>query len=143
MIVFKQTGKENMTATVVQILVCSMVMIFLAISYLWNKPLTDFGRISLRLCAVNAIGWLIILPMSKEGHPPTFLIPFVLFWVLNLLLLPAAATVLWQCRKEGGEKSSYLIGAAAYVLINMALLFILPVLVLIYAQIAKALEAQY
>ncbi len=132
MAIFEVGGKDYVTETSVKILIGSIVITFLAISYLWKKPITDFGKISLKLCVLNAAGWLIVLPMSKEGHPPPFLFPALLFWLLNILLLPAAATVLWLSRKDGQERLSYLVVAATYVVINIVLLYILPLVGVIH-----------
>jgi hypothetical protein len=121
-----------MTETVVKVLIGSTVIIFLVLSYLWKKPTTDFGKISLKLCAVNAMGWLIILPLSDRGHPPPFLFPALFFWLLNLLLLPATATVLWLSRKDGQEKRAYLVAASIYVTMNVVVLYALPLIGLLH-----------
>jgi hypothetical protein len=114
------------TETAVKILMGSAVIIFLALGYLWKKPITDFGKISLKMCVVNAVGWFIILPLSDGGHPPQILFPALLFWLLNFLLLPAAATVLWLSRKDGQEKRAYLVAASIYVAMNVVMLYVVP-----------------
>ena len=121
-----------MTETVIKILVGSAVIIFLALSYLWKKPITDFGKISLKICVVNAVGWFIILPLSDKGHPPQFLFPALLFGLLNFLLLPAAATVLWLSRKEGQEKRAYLVAASIYLMMNVVMLYVVPLIGILY-----------
>lgn len=115
----------------VKILIGLTVCVFLALCYLWRKPLTDFGKISLRLCVVNSVGWFIVLPFSESGHPPSWLFPTLLFGLLNLILLPAIAVVLWMCRKDQEERQSYLVIASTYVALNAVLLYIFPILGLI------------
>src|SRR6185503_8404208 len=95
---------------------------FVAVCYLWKKPLTQFGKIALHLCAVNAVGWFILLPLSDGGHPPPWLFPFVGFWLLNFVLLPAIAIVLWMCHRDRQERKSYLVLASTYVALNIILL---------------------
>jgi hypothetical protein len=114
--------------TIVKFIVFSIVAIFIAICALWEKPVTDCGKLIRKLCAVNALGWLLILPLSDRGHPPPFLFPLLLFWLVNLPLLPAAAVALWTCRKGREEKSLFLAVTSTYVVINMAVLFILPLM---------------
>jgi hypothetical protein len=120
------------TETVIRILIGSIVIIFLAVSYLWKKPITDFGKISLKVCVANAAGWLIILPLSDRGHPPQFLFPAVLFWLLNFLLLPAAATVLWLSHRDGQEKRAYLVATSIYITMNVVMLYVVPLIGILY-----------
>jgi hypothetical protein len=80
------------------------------------------------LCVVNASGWLLILPLSDGGHPPAFLFPLLLFWLVNLPLLPATTVALWTCQKSREEKPLFLAVTSIYVVINMAVLFILPLI---------------
>ena len=117
-----------MSEIIVKFIVFSVVAIFIAICVLWKKPVTDCGKLIRKLCLVNAVGWLLILPLSDRGHPPPFLFPLLLFWLVNLPLLPAAAVVLWTCRKGREEKSLFLAVTSTYVVINMAVLFILPLI---------------
>jgi hypothetical protein len=113
-----------------KLLVGGTVGSFLAVCYVWKKPVTDFGRISRRLCVVNAVGWFILLPLSDRGHPPPYLFPFVGFWLLNFLLLPAIAIVLWMCRRDRQERKSYLAIALTYVALNIIFLYVVPVVAL-------------
>ena len=117
-----------------KVLIGLTVCVFLALSYLWKYPLTDFGKMSWRLCVVNAVGWLIILPFSERGHPPSWLFPTLLFWLLNLILLPAIAVVLWMCRKDQQERKSYLAIAPTYLAPNVLLLYIYPIVGIILEQ---------
>jgi hypothetical protein len=111
----------------VKALIALTVCFFLALCYLWKKPITDFGKVSLRICVVNAVGWFIILPFDDRGHPPSFLFPTLLFWLLNLILLPAIAVVLWMCRRDREERKSYLAIASTYLALNVILLYIFPI----------------
>ena len=122
-----------MTELVVKVSICLVAAIFLTICLLWKRPISDGGKLSLKLCAVNAAGWLLImlLPFSESGHPPPWLFPTLLFWLINLPLIPSAAVALWVCYKGREERASYLAVAAAYVVMNAAVLFILPLVLLI------------
>ena len=122
-----------MTELVVKISIFSVATLFLIICLLWERPISDGGKLSLRLCAVNAAGWLLVLPLtfSEGGHPPVWLFPLSLFWLVNLPLLPAAAVALWVCYKWREEGVPYLAIASAYVLMNIVFLFVLPLVLLI------------
>ena len=109
-----------------KLLIGAVVVSFLAVSYLWKKPVTHFGRIALRLSIVNVIGWVILLFLPDGGHPPLWLFPLHGFWLLNLILLPAITVVLWMCRREREERKSFLAISLAYLLLNVIVLFIVP-----------------
>jgi hypothetical protein len=102
-----------------------VVSLFVFVCLSLAKPVSGGGKLSLKLCIANAIGWLIILPLSTSGHPPPFLIPLVLFWLINLVLLPAAGVALWAGHKEE-EKVSYVAVASTYVAMNLVVLFVIP-----------------
>ncbi len=103
------------------------VLIFAVTCLWWRKPVTGHGKLSQKLCLFNALGWfIVILSMPGSGHPPLFVIIGGLFWLLNLLLLPVVATVLWLSHKDDEESVPYLVTASAYVLANVAVLFIWP-----------------
>ena len=118
--------KSNVTEFVVKISVLSVATLFLVLCILWKKPVSDGGKLSFKLCLVNALGWFFVLPLSDRGHPPPFLFPLLLFWLINLPLLPAAGVALWVSYKGRGERASYLAIASAYVVMNIVILFILP-----------------
>ena len=120
-----------MSEPFVKVIIFSVVALFVAASLLWRKPVSDSGRLSLKLCLVNALGWLLILPLSGGGHPPPFLFPTLLFWLVNLVLLPAAAAALRVCYRRREERASYLAVAMAYVAMNAVLLFVVPAVWLI------------
>ena len=109
-------------------IIFTVVALFISICFLWKKPVSVCGKLSFKLCIVNALGWLLVLPLSDRGHPPAYLFPLLLFWLINLPLLPATAVALWVCRKGREEKASYLAIASTYVVMNMAVLFILPLI---------------
>jgi hypothetical protein len=117
--------------TWVKVLIGLTVVVFLALCYLWKTPRTDFGKISLRLCVVNAVGWLVVLPLSNKGHPPSWVLGIMVFWLVNLILLPSIAVLLWICRKDQQERRSYLALASIYVALSVVLLYILPIVGLI------------
>ena len=117
-----------MSELVVKIVIFSVLALFVAVCLFWNKPVSDCGKLSLKLCLINALGWLLILILSDRGHPPPFLFPGLLFWLINLPLLPATAVTLWVCRREREEKASYLVLASAYVVLNIVVLYILPLI---------------
>jgi len=55
----------------------------------------------------------------------------VLFWLLNLGLLPAAVFALWASYKEREERIPYLAVASSYIMVNLAVLFVIPIVWLI------------
>ena len=123
--------KRRLIETWVRVLIGLGGMVFLALCYLWKKPVTDFGKISLRLCVVNAVGWLVVLPLSTKGHPPSLLMGLMVFWLVNLILLPSIAVLLWICRKDHEERKSYLVIASTYLAANLVVLYIFPIVSLI------------
>lgn len=124
-----------MTESVIKVSIFTAAPLFLIVCMLWKRPLSGGGKLSLKLCAVNAAGWLLLmlLPFSESGHPPAWLFPTLLFWLVNLPLIPTAAVALWVCYKGREERPSYLAIASAYVGINVVVLFILPLVWLIRA----------
>jgi hypothetical protein len=109
-----------------RILISVLVVMFVAVSISLAKPVSSGGTLSRKLCLANAVGWLIILPLSSTGHPPPFLIPTILFWLINLVLLPAAAIALWVSHREREERMVYLSVASSYVAMNFIVLFVVP-----------------
>ena len=69
--------------------------------------------------------------LSSTGHPPPFLIPTALFWLINLVLLPAAAFALWASYREREERIPYLVVASSYIILNLAILFVIPIVWLV------------
>jgi hypothetical protein len=55
----------------------------------------------------------------------------VLFWLLNLVLLPAAAFALWASYREREERIPYLAIASTYIMVNLAVLFVIPIVWLV------------
>lgn len=124
-----------MVAIWVKVLIGLTVALLLLLCYLWKKPQTDFGKMSLRLCLVNAVGWFVLLPLSNKGHPPTIVLGAFVFWPLNLILLPVIALLLWICHKDQKENKSYLVIASIYVTLNVVLLYVVPSVGLIFSMI--------
>ena len=119
-----------MSELTTRIFICVVVIVFLS-SLILAKPVSDGGRLARKLCIANAVGWLFILPLSSTGHPPPFLIPTALFWLINLVLLPAAAFALWASYKEREERIPYLAVASSYIMVNSAILFVIPIVWLV------------
>ena len=120
-----------MSELTTRILVGLVVIIFVFLFLILTKPVSGGGRLSRKLCVANAVGWLFILPLSSTGHPPPFLIPTALFWLINIVLLPAAAFALWTSYKEREERISYLAVASSYIVVNLAILFVIPLVWLV------------
>ena len=108
-----------------------IAILFLVICLTLAKPASDGGRLSLKLSFINAVGWLLILPLSNDGHPPTLLIGFTLFWLINLVLLPSALFALAQGYRAREERKSYLVVAGSYLGLNLVVLFLLPAILLV------------
>lgn len=112
-----------------------MALLYL-LSLLLVKPASDGGRLTRKLCIGNAVGWILILPLPTTGHPPAFLIPFFLFWLSNLVLLPAAAIALRMSYREHEERASYLVITSFYVAMNFLILIIYPI-IFAYGEITR------
>lgn len=114
-----------------KILIFLIILLFGFFFFITARPVSGGGKLSFKLCIANAIGWLIVLPLSTKGHPPPFLIPAVLIWLINLVLLPAAAFALWSSYKERDESHRYLAIASTYVALNVVVLFAVPLIWLV------------
>ena len=120
-----------MSELLTRILIGVVVITFVSVTVVLTKPVSGGGRLARKLCIVNAMGWLFILPLSTTGHPPAFLIPTILFWLINLVLLPAAASALWASYKEREESAPFLAMASSYIAMNIVFLFVIPFLLLV------------
>lgn len=107
------------------------ILIYVAVLVLL-KPASDGGRLALKLSLVNALGWIVMLALPPEGHPPLWLIVGVLFWPLNLVLIPASSVALWKSYQERDEKTGYLVAAGLYFLLNFAVLIVMPLAWLLF-----------
>jgi len=112
---------------IIRLLIGLVVILFVSASLTLTKPVSDGGRLARKLCIANAAGWLFLLFLPSTGHPPAILIPMVLFWLANLVLLPAAGFALWTSHKGREERIPYLSIASGYVVINIVVLFVIPV----------------
>ena len=121
-----------MSELVTRVLIGVAAVLFVALSLTLTQPVSDGGRLTRKLCIGNAIGWICILPLSTRGHPPLFLLPALLFWLINLVLLPAAATALWKSHKEREEQRPFVAVASTYIAINVIVLFVVPIGLLLY-----------
>jgi hypothetical protein len=117
-----------MSGLLIRILIGVVVLAFICVSLVVTRPVSGGGRLARKLCIVNAVGWICILPLSTTGHPPAFLFPMILFWLVNLVLLPAAATALWTSHKKREESVPYLAVASSYIILNLVVLFVIPAL---------------
>jgi hypothetical protein len=100
----------------------------------WNRPITGGGRLTLLLMVINAIGWLVMLPQDytyKHGLSIGTLVA-MLFFLVNLPLLPAAITSLVVGFREG-ERRPFVAIAATYLGLNTLVFIGLPLCALILA----------
>lgn len=117
-----------MAELTVRIIAFLALLIFVFVTLRLIKPVSAGGSSAHKLCIANAVGWLIILPLSTTGHPPPSLFPTILFWLINLILLPATAIALWVSHKEREERALYVAVASAYVAIDAVVLFVVPLI---------------
>jgi hypothetical protein len=103
-----------------------VILLFVVAMFTVAKPKSGSGTLARKLCIANAIGWLILLPLSSSGSPPQFLIPGLLFWLINTVLMPASVVALVVSLKERTERTGYLLVTSTYVAINIVVLFIVP-----------------
>jgi hypothetical protein len=117
---FEPVGRMIILIVVVLFLLCSLTL---------ARPLSGGGKLSLKLFIVNAFGWLALLPFfGGRGDPPSWLIFLMLFWLVNLVLLPAGIIAVWVAFREHEEKIGYLALASAYALLNVITLFVFPLI---------------
>lgn len=105
----------------------ALIVIIYASGLVMLKSVSAGGRLSLMFALLNALGWIVILMLQGEGHPPPWLFPFIAFWLLSLIVIPAAGVALWKSHKEGDEKKTYLKMAGFYFLVNFVVLFVFPI----------------
>lgn len=115
-----------MSELTTRLLICIVAVLFISVSLILTKPVSDGGRLTRKLCIANAVGWLFILPFSSRGHPPPVFFPAALFWLINLVLLPAAVAALWASRKEREEGIPFVTVASTYIVMNLLVLFVVP-----------------
>ena len=115
----------------VRLIILVVVVLFASICLLVIKPVSAGGKLSLKLCLANACAWLVVLPLSDRGHPPPIVLGVALFWLINLPVLPAAATALWLSLKKQGETVAYVYIASTYVVLNLIVLFAIPIIWLV------------
>ena len=116
---------------ILKIFIALLVVIFAVTLLFITKPISASGKFALKLALVNAVGWLLVLPLPDDGHPPLSLVGHGIFWIINLVLLPAATIALWLCYKEREEKKSYVAVAAVYLGLNFIVLFLIPLIWLV------------
>jgi len=115
-----------MNVWIAKVFIFLVVLLFASACFSLARPVSSGGRLSLKLCIANAVGWLLILPLSDAGDPPPSLIATALFGLINLVLIPAAAVALWISYKEREERARYLAVAGAYIALNLFTLFVVP-----------------
>jgi hypothetical protein len=109
-----------------KISIALIVLSFIVTSLGLLKPISDGGKLSLKLLLINALGWLLILPFPNDGHPPPALIALIFFWLLNCLVLPAATAALWTGYRKNEESNRFLALATIYLCLNFVL-FLIPI----------------
>lgn len=124
-----------MTDIFVKVAVFAVLMMFVAVCSLWQKPRTPSGKLALKLCLINVISWVIVLPLDDEGHPPPRVMAGALLWLLNLPVLVALIAALSVSFRSREENVVYLTIITIYVALNVALLCILPAFLLIWSLI--------
>ena len=122
-----------MSDSVSRILVVSISIVFALLVLVFPKPVTDGGKLARKLCLGNAAGWLFVMVLPTTGHPPVVLIPLALFWLANLVMMPAAVVALWKGYKERAESKRYLAIASTYVVLNLFVFFGVPIIGVIRA----------
>lgn len=122
-----------MSESIIRILAGIVVISFVSAFLTLTTPGSNGGRLARNLCIANAAGWIVILLLPDEGHPPLWLIPGILFWLTNLVLLPAAAFSLRSSYKDREEKTPFLAVASSYIAINLAVFFVIPLVWLLRA----------
>lgn len=119
-----------MTEPLAKITALAILTIYVVSCAFWRRPRTDAGKLGLKLCLVNVASWAIVLPLGTTGHPPPAVIIGGLLWLLNLPLLIATITALLVALKSRQENPIYLTVTITYVLLNVVVLWIVPVIAL-------------
>ena len=114
-----------------RIAIALFLLLFAIACLVITRPISDGGKLSLKLILVNVAGWLLVLAMDSQGHPPPQLIVFVIFWLINLVLLPAAGVALWRSYGDREERMPYVAAASCYLAVNVGILFLMPLMWLI------------
>ena len=116
---------------VIRIFAFAVLLIYIIVCAIWRRPRTEAGKLTLKLCLLNSVCWVIVLLLDTKGHPPPVLIIGFILWLLNLPLLIATITALWVAFRNGQEDFSYLVGTTNYVALNIVALWIVPVIALL------------
>jgi CDP-diglyceride synthetase len=113
---------------ILKLLIALVVLGFAAACLFITRPASAAGKFSLKLALINGAGWLLLLPLPNDGHPPLWLVALAVFWLINLVLLPAATIALWMSFKEREEKTRYVAAAGSYLGLNFVVLFLVPLI---------------
>lgn len=84
-----------------------------------------------KLCLVNGVSWVMVLPLDNRGHPPPAVIVGMLVWLLNLPVLVATIVALWISIRAREESKAFITASTIYVVLNVLVLWILPIVVLV------------
>lgn len=111
-------------------IVIAFMVLFYAVGLIVLKPASRGGRLVLLLNLINAFGWIVVVLLPGEGHPPLWLYVMFLFYPLSLVMMPAATVALWKIYKEGDEAKTYVVASGLYVLANFIVLVVIPITLL-------------
>lgn len=111
------------------IFIAFMVLTY-AIGLILLKPGSRGGRLVLLLNLISALGWIVIVLLPGEGHPPLWLYVMFLFYPLSLVMMPGAIVALWKVYQEGDETKTYVVASSLYVLANFIVLVVIPITLL-------------
>jgi len=114
-----------------RIVTSAILLTFVLVCLIWKKPRTGGGKLALKLCLINVVFWVIVLPLPIKGDPPPMIVIGGILWLLNLPLMIAIIAALWVTFREGEENFGYLTSAAIFVALNIIFLLIVPLIGLI------------
>lgn len=110
---------------ITRIAIAAIVLSFLGLFYLWRAPKTESGKLVRKLCTVNALSWLIVLPLlDGKGHPPLWLIVGGILWLINLPVLIAAVVSLKISYSSHEERRGFLAVSSLYLAANIIVLYV-------------------
>lgn len=118
------------TASSTTLIAFAILSIYVVVCAFWKRPRTDAGRLALKLCLVNVLSWVIVLPLDRSGDPPPVVIVGGLLWLLNLPLLIATIAALVVAFRSRQENRIHLTVTITYVLVNVIVLWLVPAIAL-------------
>src|ERR1041385_639258 len=112
------------------VIVSTVLLAYLIVAF-WRAPRTDSGRLARKLCLVNLISWVVVLPLDVRGDPPPAVIVGGLLWLLNLPIIIGTITALWVSIRAREENKTFLTASAIFVILNVGILWITPIVFLL------------